>query len=267
MIDLQDPPPASEIRESTLVDELTREARLLLEHDTSTAVVSLLSAVLVLWLLGLSLRAIARLSARLGLERSRRLSRFAHLLQLGVLLVVMGGLGKAAARIAPVWVTTIIAFVIVPIALWTSGAVHDLVGGVVAQLRLRLAEADHVRIGDAAGVVTRVGLTHVELRDHAGALHRLPNRFLITQRVELAARRRAVPVELELLTSRTLTSDESAQLADMTVTSAFRAPDTPVAVDRLGSPERVRLRFSVWSQAAVDPARRKLERELARLVR
>jgi small-conductance mechanosensitive channel len=267
VIDLEAPPSPALAPQPSLVDELTREARLLLEHDASTAIVSLLSAVLVLWLLGLSLRAIARLSARLGLERSRRLWRLAHLLQLGVLVVVMGGLGKAVARIAPVWVITVIAFVLVPIALWTSGAVHDLIGGVVAQLRLRLAEADYVRIGDAAGVVTRVGLTHVELRDHAGALHRVPNRLLTTQRVELAARRRAVPVELELLTSRALTPDESAQLVDSTVTSAFRAPDTPVAVERLGSPERVRVRFSVWSQAAVEPARSKLERELARLVR
>jgi small-conductance mechanosensitive channel len=253
--------------ERTLTHELADEARALFQHDASTVVVSLLWGVLVLWALGLMLRGIAWLSARLGIERGRRLWRVLHFAQLVVALVVVGGLVQSVARIAPVWVASVIAFVLVPTALWTSGAMHDLIGGVVAQLRLRLAEADYVRIGNRAGVLSKVGLTHVELRDEAGALHRLPNRLLVVESVEFSTPRRAVPIDVEILTSRPLTHDEAAELVDIAATSAFRAPHTPVRVDRLGSPDRVRVRLSVWSQAALAPTRRKLERTLEKLVR
>jgi hypothetical protein len=257
----------SALEPGVLTEELAREVAAAAESRVSTVVVTLLSAILLLWALGLLLRGITRLSARLGIERGRRLWRFAHLFQLAVLLLVTSGLVQSMARIAPVWVAFVIAFVLIPIAVWASGTVHDLVGGLVAQLRLRLAEADYVRIGDASGVLTRIGLTHVELRDEAGTLHRLPNRVLTSQAVELAAQRRAVPLDVVLLTSRALSADEAAELADITVTSAYRAPGTPLQLERLSNPDRVRVRLSVWSQAAAGPMRRTLERTLSKLLR
>lgn len=250
-----------------LSDELTREARAMVERDVGTALLSIVSALILVWALGLFLRTSVTISARLGIERGRRLQRFSHFVQLIVLGLVLLGLVRSVARIAPLWVTLVIAFVLVPIVIFSSGAVHDLVGGFVAQLRLRLARADYIRIGKLAGVLTRIGLTHVELRDETGALHRVPNRRFVSEPVELSARRRAVPVEFELLTPRALSADEGTEIAELTATSPFRVAGTPVWVDRFAGPDRVRVRFSVWSQEAVAPARRQLERALTKFAR
>jgi hypothetical protein len=250
-----------------LGEELTREARALFERDVGSVTLSLVSALVLLWALGLFLRTSVTVSARLGIERGRRLQRFSHFLQFVVLGLVLLGLVRSVARVAPLWVTLVLALVLVPIVIFSSGAVHDLVGGLVAQLRLRLAKADYIRIAELSGVVTRIGLTHLELRDESGALHRVPNRKLVSEPVELSAQRRAVPVELELLTPRALSSDEGAELAEITATSPFRASGTRVWVDRLAAPDRVRVRFSVWSQEAVAPARRQIERSLNKFAR
>ncbi len=247
-----------------LANELAREARNAFEHGTGTVAVSLLSAVLVLWILRGLLRGVAGLSARLGVDRRRRFSRLARSAQLIVLLLLIGELIQSAARVAPVWVAALVVFVLIPFLLWTSGTVQDLVGGAIAHLRLHLTEGEYVRIGAVGGVLIKLGTTYLELRDEAGNVQRIPSRVLTTATVGLAAERHAVPIELELATARPLTLDEATRLREGTVTSPYRSPGTHVRVERLAAPDRVRVQFSVWSQAAVTPARRRLERALAR---
>lgn len=248
-----------------LVDELAQEARNAFEHGTGTVAVSLLSAVLLMWLLRLLLRAVARISERFGVDRRRRMSRLARSAQLVVLLLLVGELIHSAARVAPVWVAALVVFVLIPFFLWTSGIVHDLVGGAMAHLRLELIEGDYVHIGEKHGVLTKLGATYLTLRDEAGTAHRVPGRALTHATVALAPERHAVPVVLELATPRPLTLEELTLLRESTATSPYRAIPTHIKVVPLTSPDRVEVCFSVWSLAAVEPARIRVERALSRI--
>jgi small-conductance mechanosensitive channel len=245
-----------------LVDELANEVRALSEHGTSGLVLSLGAVLLFLFGLRALLRGLRRVSARFGVDRGRRFGRLARAIQLLVLLLVMGELIQAAARLAPVWVASLVVFVLAPMVLWSSGLVQDLVGGAVAQLRLQLTEGEYVRIGEARGILTRVGIVHLDLRDEFGNLHRIPNRQLNRREVETYA---AVPVMVELATPRTLADDDTERLRDGVATSPFRAPGTRVSVERLVGPPRVRVQLFVWSQRAIAPARQHLESIFARL--
>jgi len=248
-----------------LVDELAQEARSAFEHGTGTVAISLMSAVFILWLLRFLLRAVARISERFGVDRRRRVSRLARSAQLVVLLLLVGELIQSAARVAPVWVAALVVFVLIPFLLWTSGIVHDLVGGAIAHLRLELSEGDYVRVGDKQGVLTKLGATYLSLRDEAGTSHRVPGRTLTSATVALTPERHAVPVVLELATPRPLTLAELTLLRESTATSPYRAIPTHIKVVSLTAPDRVEVRFSVWSQEAVGPARLRVERVLARI--
>jgi hypothetical protein len=245
-----------------LAHELAREARALSEQGTSALVLSLATIFLLLFALRALLRGLGRVSARLGVDRGRRFGRLSRATQLIVLLLVVGELVQAAARLAPVWVAALVMFVLVPMALWSSGLVQDLVGGAVAQLRLQLSEGDYVRIGEARGVLTRVGIVHLDLRDELGRVHRIPNRKLSTSELQTCA---AVPLVVELATPRRLADDDTERLRDGAATSPFRAPGTRVAVERLIAPPRVRVQLFVWSQRAIAPARQHLEGVFAKL--
>jgi small-conductance mechanosensitive channel len=249
----------------TLSDELAREAHALFQHSRISTALWLLGALLVLWAIGAGLRALSSFSARVGLDRRRRVARAARTLQLVVALLAAAELLSSAAQIAPIWVASLVVFVLAPIVLLSSGALHDLLGGAVAQLRLHLSEGEYVEVAGQRGMVTRVGFTYLELRDDLGHMHRIPNRALSSATVEFAEERRAVPVDVTLVTSRALTFEEAERLSDGAATSPYRVRGTQVRVERL-SPERVRVQFCVWSQAAVAPARRRAERVLAQLL-
>lgn len=248
-----------------LVPELAREAHSLFERGMADLLLSLATAVALLWALRAVLRGLRRVSAHLGADRERRFARLSRMVQFVAVLLVIGELVRSAAQVAPVWMSSVLIFVVAPMALWSSGLVQDLVAGAVAHIRLNLTEGDYVRIGEARGVLTRLGVVHLDLRDELGKLHRIPNRMLTGSDVEVCEYRGTVPVSVELSAPRPLSDEDLDRLSDGTATSPYRAPGTRLSVERAGTADRVRVQFFVWSQQAVTPARRRLERMLARL--
>jgi hypothetical protein len=248
-----------------LTHALAQEAGGLLDQGPTTVLVPIVLCTVLLWVLQRLEKRLGRVRAALAHQRHRQVVRASRVLSVVVVLSTALAITRGAGHLAPTWVLGVLLFVFLPAVLVSSGVLHDLWGALIAQLRLGLCEGEFVAIGDAQGVLTHVGLLHLGLRDARGHVHRIPCRILSSSPVRRAPSPRSIPLELELGCPTRLTAEQLERIRRSALMSPYRVPGTPVVVQVASSADRVLVSTFVWSQAALDPARRRLERSIARL--
>ena len=160
---------------------------------------------LVIWVTGVvavtilaraALAAAVRLAWRVGLDRGRRLGRFAALLR--VLLWAVGALAALRPIFTQVPVLTTLALALFGVitAIATPGILQSIVAGLSLALRARLREGDQIEVEGYHGSVRNLGLVRTQLRMEDGSVVWLPNSMLDAEAVKVEKSSGAAPVRV-----------------------------------------------------------------------
>lgn len=205
-----------------------------------------------------------RLGLRLGVRRSRLLIGFSVLGRIGLWLwaisLIMGRLLETAPAV------TLIFLLLVTIVMLAglSRAVENVVAGVVLAMRGRITEGDQVRVGDLTGMVVRVGLTQVQLRNEAGDTIEVPARQFVAESVSVGRARHSYPTRVRLVHDAPWTAEEIERARRTAEVSPYRDPNTPVRVRAEGEEGQIlSVEILVWSSRLVQEAEQHLRRQLA----
>ena len=216
---------------------------------------SVLLIALALFVLGLArvLARVAQLGMRFGIDRGRSAAHVASIMRVCgwlLLLVTSARWSLAQFPLATGLVLTVGLFALLAI----TGVFRDAAGTLLAQLRYRLGEGDHIRVGDIEGEIHDMHWDHLSLRGTDGQSLLVPGRML------LGGVLRVQPLHEGLLLERcvpcTLSADALGHIRDAIAICAYRIPDTPMTARKVDN--GVTLSLYVWSRAALDLAEQQL---------
>ena len=251
-----------EAKSHTLVERLAIEAQGLSDMFRLRALIELAIVVTVALLLVRAASVVLKVAWRLGFDARRRLGGIENASRVVLAAVVLYLIARRVAAAAPI-VSAFAFVVLLASASWVfSGHIQNALVGVGLVLRRRIRGGDRIQVGGHGGIVQRVGIAQVELRQPDGATSFVPNRLLNDAVVTVARVKNTVPVRVRLRLAGAVTGDVLEDARRVAVLSPYRAPGSMVEVTGEEDDHAVAVQIQVWSEAAGREARAQLESSL-----
>lgn len=203
----------------------------------------------------------ARLTWRLGLDRARRLGRFAAILR--VVLWIVGALLtlRPVFVAVPVLTSAAIAIVALLVAVSMPALVQSIAAGLSLALRARYREGDQIEVAGHRGSIRSLGLARTQLRVEDGSSVWLPNAMLDREAVKVDRSTGAAPVRVRVeigLQGRDLVLEEIVRAA--TLMPFRRAGSAPRVVAASEDERTWTVELQTWATRELDLVRRCLRR-------
>jgi small-conductance mechanosensitive channel len=244
---------------------LLAEARALGTLFEARTLALLALALFAAWLTLRAVRFAIRIVWRLGFDPEQRLAFWDAALRVALVLVIVYAVGRRAASVAPFFTASAGVLLLVAWSWVLSAELQNLLVGVGLVLRRRLRGGDRVQIGAHGGIVRRVGLNQLELRQADGARLFIPNRLLYDHALTVAREKNSVAVVVELALSAVPTLAMLDQIRRVALLSPYRAPGSSVSVHRVGE-DRLSVELQAWAAQAARVAAEHLEASLLALL-
>jgi small-conductance mechanosensitive channel len=202
-----------------------------------------------------------RLAWRLGLDRQRRLGRFAAILRVVVWLVGALLVLRPIFLAVPVLTTLAIVITALLFAVAMPGHVQSIAAGLSLALLARYREGDQIEVHGHRGSIRSLGLVRTQLRVEDGSAVWLPNAVLDREAVKVDRSTGAAPVRVRI--------EVDGPDRDRVLEEIVRAV-TLMPLRRAGSAPRIAaasedertytVELQTWATRELDMARKSLRR-------
>ncbi len=240
---------------------LLAEAQALRAISIGPGIVSLLLVLLLIGVLQFSLRGLLR---RWGRSQTRR--DMAHVLRfatrIAAWVLVASVVVHRLFTVAPLLATGTVVLGVAGLTFGVGLRAQDWLLGWAVVLRGLVRIGDQLEVGQAKGVVERLGLLRVSLSAVDGTRVLLPTRALTQDSLRISTPHQTVPVHVLLTPSAGITTDSLARVRRIAGLCPYRSWVAEPAVDVEG--ERVHVRLQAWSPGAAVEAEAYLRESLDR---
>lgn len=247
---------------TSVIDVLSSEAADLASLWSLESLISLIFVVLLMAFIAKAVSFGVRLAWRLGLDSDRRLSMWEQVVRIGLILAIIGLMGQAVAKVAPLAFSLAAVLLLAVAGFIAAPHVHAAIVGASLTLQRKLRIGDRIEVAGQIGIVREIGLTQVEIRKPDGSSVLLPNQLLGNHSVTIARVHNSLPVTVTASLHHSVTPEDLERARRVGLLCPYRAAGSMVMVETGKERSELVLVIQVWSERASRSAAAQLSATL-----